>query len=204
MTKAVIYARYSSHNQRDASIEDQVRVCREDAERRGDEIVGIYADRAVSGTSDRRDQFQKMISDAVLDAQEAAMADEYDERAALEKRIDSIGRERSRLIDLVAKIGADDEVAAKIGELKDEREAAEAELDELMRGAPVVTREHVLFWAREMARKDDPRELIPAFVDRVVVGDECVRVEFRLRELMPEGVGSDLLDMAGVPGFEPR
>lgn len=64
MTKAVIYARYSSHNQRDASIEDQVRVCREDAERRGDEIVGIYADRAVSGTSDRRDQFQKMIADA--------------------------------------------------------------------------------------------------------------------------------------------
>lgn len=473
MTKAVIYARYSSHNQRDASIEDQVRVCREDAERRGDEIVGIYADRAVSGTSDRRDQFQKMIADAeradwdvvytyktdrfarsrydsavyksrlrkfgktivcsaesipegpdgiilesvlegmaeyysanlsqnvkrgmegnamkcmangvrkfgfdivdgryaineeeagmlrraarewvegrslrsicattclgyrtymggavtpgmlsrafrdekyrgvyafgstrieggmprvfdaelcgkldarmqadrrgrrdanvaymlsgvlvdedgnkfwgnsgrnhdnvkyryyrcaatgrtfpmdevearvvgsvqrmlahegvadviadaVLDAQEAAMADEYDERAALEKRIDSIGRERSRLIDLVAKIGADDEVAAKIGELKEEKEAAEAELAELMRGAPVVTREHVLFWAREMARKDDPRELIPAFVDRVVVGDECVRVEFRLRDLMPEGVGSDLLQMAGVPGFEPR
>lgn len=39
MANAVIYARYSSHNQRDESIEDQVRVCRDAAERAGDRVV---------------------------------------------------------------------------------------------------------------------------------------------------------------------
>lgn len=35
MTRVVLYARYSSDNQRDASIEDQLRLCREHAERHG-------------------------------------------------------------------------------------------------------------------------------------------------------------------------
>ena len=35
MTRAVIYARYSSDNQRDASIEDQVRQCRARIEQEG-------------------------------------------------------------------------------------------------------------------------------------------------------------------------
>ena len=35
MTKVAIYARYSSDNQREASIEDQIRLCREYAEREG-------------------------------------------------------------------------------------------------------------------------------------------------------------------------
>lgn len=62
---AVIYARYSSHNQRDESIEDQVRVCSAEANRRGDKIVHIYADRARSGTdASRRREFLQMISDA--------------------------------------------------------------------------------------------------------------------------------------------
>lgn len=61
---AVIYARYSSHGQREQSIEDQVRECREAAERAGDKIVGVYADRAKTGTNANRDAFLKMVSDA--------------------------------------------------------------------------------------------------------------------------------------------
>lgn len=64
MQKAVIYARYSSHAQRDVSIDQQVSACREFANRGGIEIVDIYADRALTGTSDRRPAFQKMIQDA--------------------------------------------------------------------------------------------------------------------------------------------
>ena len=64
MPKAVIYARYSSHAQRDVSIDQQVSACREFANRGGIEIVDIYADRAITGTSDRRPAFQKMIQDA--------------------------------------------------------------------------------------------------------------------------------------------
>lgn len=62
--KSIIYARYSSHNQREESIEDQVRVCEQAAESDGDEVVAVYFDRATSGTTDRRDGFQAMIADA--------------------------------------------------------------------------------------------------------------------------------------------
>ena len=61
---AVIYARYSSHNQRDVSIDQQVKADREFAERRGLKIIDIYADRALTGTNDNRPEFQRMIEDS--------------------------------------------------------------------------------------------------------------------------------------------
>lgn len=65
MPKAVIYARYSSHSQTEQSIEGQLRVNYEYAEREGLMVVGEYIDRAISGTSaDARPEFQRMIDDA--------------------------------------------------------------------------------------------------------------------------------------------
>lgn len=62
--RAVIYARYSSSNQHEESIEGQVRECRAAAERDGCFIVNIYADRALTGTNDKRPEFLKMINDS--------------------------------------------------------------------------------------------------------------------------------------------
>ena len=61
---AVIYARYSSHNQTEQSIEGQLRVCHEYAKREGYTIVGEYIDRAISGRTDDRPEFQRMIDDS--------------------------------------------------------------------------------------------------------------------------------------------
>lgn len=61
---AVIYARYSSHNQTEQSIEGQLRDCYEYAKRHELTIVGEYIDRAISGTTDDREEFQRMIHDA--------------------------------------------------------------------------------------------------------------------------------------------
>lgn len=61
---AVIYARYSSHKQNDVSIEQQVAECRDYAENEGYQVIRVYADHAVSGTTDNRPQFQQMIHDA--------------------------------------------------------------------------------------------------------------------------------------------
>ena len=61
---AVLYARYSSHNQREVSIEDQLRVCTEYCEREGIDVVGVYHDSAMTGTNDRRPEFQRMIANA--------------------------------------------------------------------------------------------------------------------------------------------
>lgn len=61
---AVIYARYSSHNQTEQSIEGQLRDCYAFAEREGLQVVGEYIDRAITGRTDERPDFQRMISDA--------------------------------------------------------------------------------------------------------------------------------------------
>ena len=62
--RAVIYARYSSSSQREESIEGQVKECAAYAERNGYTVIKTYADRAISGTTDNRPQFQKMIEDS--------------------------------------------------------------------------------------------------------------------------------------------
>ena len=62
--KGVIYARYSSDNQREESIEGQLRECKEYAERNDITILGTYIDRALSAKTDNRPEFQHMIKDS--------------------------------------------------------------------------------------------------------------------------------------------
>ena len=61
--KAVIYARYSSENQREESIEGQIRECTAFAEKNGITILKHYIDRAYSAKTDNRPEFQRMIQD---------------------------------------------------------------------------------------------------------------------------------------------
>ncbi|MND38616.1 hypothetical protein D3C80_293230 [compost metagenome] len=63
--KVALYARYSSDNQRDASIEDQLRLCRTRAEREGWAVVDSYTDRAISGASLLRPGVQELIADGL-------------------------------------------------------------------------------------------------------------------------------------------
>ena len=64
MTRVAIYARYSSDKQREASIEDQIRVCEERAELEGWKIIKSYFDRATSGASLIRPGIQELMSQA--------------------------------------------------------------------------------------------------------------------------------------------
>ncbi|MEA5083670.1 MAG: recombinase family protein [Lachnospiraceae bacterium] len=61
---AVIYARFSSTNQSEESIDAQVRACKKYAEEKGLIITRIYADSAKSGTNDNRPEFQRMLLDS--------------------------------------------------------------------------------------------------------------------------------------------
>lgn len=61
---AVIYARFSSSAQREASIEQQVNVCTAFADRSGYNVIQTYADRAITGRTDQRPQFLQMIRDS--------------------------------------------------------------------------------------------------------------------------------------------
>ena len=62
--KAVIYARYSSDNQREESIDGQLRECMEYAKFNGIDVVNSYIDRALSAKTDNRPNFQRMIKDS--------------------------------------------------------------------------------------------------------------------------------------------
>ena len=61
---AVIYARYSSDNQREESIEGQIRECTAYAEKNGLTVVKHYIDRAYSAKTANRPEFQQMVKDS--------------------------------------------------------------------------------------------------------------------------------------------
>ena len=88
MKNAVIYARYSSHRQREESIEDQIKACEDYADSIGINVIGTYADYAISGTSDNREQFQAMLKAANKKAFEAILVYKNDRFAR--NRFDAI------------------------------------------------------------------------------------------------------------------
>ncbi|NDR55684.1 recombinase family protein [Aliiruegeria sabulilitoris] len=62
--RAAIYARYSTEMQREASIEDQFRICRRLIEQNGWTTAQTYADAGLSGASHLRPGYQQMLQDA--------------------------------------------------------------------------------------------------------------------------------------------
>ncbi len=77
--RCALYARYSSDQQRAASIEDQFRVCRERAEREGWKIAGAYKDSAVSGSSViLRPGVQTLLEDAAHGEFDVVLAEALD------------------------------------------------------------------------------------------------------------------------------
>lgn len=64
MQTAVIYARYSCDQQTEQSIEGQLHVCKEYAEKNNIVILDTYIDRAMTGTNDNRPDFRRMIKDS--------------------------------------------------------------------------------------------------------------------------------------------
>jgi DNA invertase Pin-like site-specific DNA recombinase len=76
--KVAIYARYSSDSQRDASIADQFRVCREFARRQAWEIANEYSDHAISGATLLRPGFQAMMQSALRKEVDVVLAESLD------------------------------------------------------------------------------------------------------------------------------
>jgi site-specific DNA recombinase len=97
--RAAIYARFSSHLQRDRSVEDQIALCREYAGRNGYDIVAVFADRAITGSSlllrrgihsmlraTREGDFQFVIAESL-----SRLARDQEDASAIRKRLDFAG-----------------------------------------------------------------------------------------------------------------
>ena len=78
MTSAAIYARYSSDLQRDASIEDQIRLCTERAQREGWHVTKCYTDHAISGASFLRPGIQSLLQDTQSGKLDVILAEAID------------------------------------------------------------------------------------------------------------------------------
>lgn len=98
MQEAVIYARYSSDKQDEASIEAQVRACREYADQKGMTVIEVYADEAISGKTAKRSQYQRLLKDMEKEAFDTILIHKYDrvarslsEHVKLEQRLKEAG-----------------------------------------------------------------------------------------------------------------
>ena len=96
--RAAIYARYSSDLSRDASIEDQVRLCRAYAVRAGWEVTQVFEDRAISGASTIRPGYQRLLEAVLAGSIDVVLAEALDrlsrdqeDIAALYKRLRFLG-----------------------------------------------------------------------------------------------------------------
>lgn len=79
MINTVLYLRYSSHSQREVSIEQQRQECERYAQRNSMRIVAVYADRAISGRQiKKRNDFQQMLDDAPKGLFEAVLVYQLD------------------------------------------------------------------------------------------------------------------------------
>ena len=72
------YARYSTDLQREASIDDQLRLCQDYASRQGWIVAGCYHDRAISGASLLRPGLQELMSDAARKRFDIVLAESLD------------------------------------------------------------------------------------------------------------------------------
>ncbi|NSY39080.1 serine recombinase [Leisingera sp. ANG59] len=85
MTRAAIYTRFSSQMQREASIEDQLRLCRERATSEGWRVADNFSDRAISGASMLRPGLQALF--------QAAQDGQFD--VVLSEALDRLSRDQA-------------------------------------------------------------------------------------------------------------
>ena len=91
--RAAIYARYSTDAQSEASIDDQVRVCRARAQREGWDVVDVYADYAISGATSARPRFQQLLADVRAGRVEVVLAEVLDRLSRDQEHIARVYKE---------------------------------------------------------------------------------------------------------------
>jgi len=118
MPRVALYARYSSDNQRDASIEDQLRRCREYADRQGWTIVDSYSDLAMSGASLIRPGIQELLSDVSAGRFDMVLSEALDRISRDQEEVAAVfKRARAEAAEVAGYPQAEDRAGALPGHL---------------------------------------------------------------------------------------
>ena len=75
--RVAVYARYSSENQREASIEDQIRNCEKRVTQEGWSVTHRYQDKAISGNTNVRPGYQQLLADAETKCFDIVLVDDF-------------------------------------------------------------------------------------------------------------------------------
>jgi site-specific DNA recombinase len=75
--RVAVYARYSSENQREASIEDQTRNCEKCATQEGWSVTHRYQDKAISGSTNARPGYQQLLAEAEGKCFDIVLVDDF-------------------------------------------------------------------------------------------------------------------------------
>lgn len=96
--RAFIYGRFSSHKQQELSIEAQIDICKEYADKHNITVVGEYIDRARSARTENRADFRRLIRDASTGVVDCVLVWRYDrffrdraESALYRKQLEAAG-----------------------------------------------------------------------------------------------------------------
>ena len=209
--KAVIYARYSSDNQREESIEGQIRECKAYAEKHGITVLNSYIDRAFSAKTDNRPEFQRMIKDSAKHLFDVVLIWKLDRFAR--NRYDSAHNKAILRKNGVKVVSATETIVEdSTGILLESLEAAEQELqaqilsEDLLR--PWISEEKVRFWLYKFRDGDlqdpDHRQLlVDSFVDAIFLYDDKLVLTFNYKDgsktvLLSEIESSDIVN-DGLP-----
>jgi len=115
MARALIYARYNSENQREASIDDRIRICKERVEKEGWDLFKAFRDAASSGASSLRPGYRALLAaapDGEFDVAEALdrLSRDREDVAGLFKRLRFAG---IRIVTLAEREVAEQHVGLK-------------------------------------------------------------------------------------------
>ena len=113
--RAVIYARFSTDMQREASIEDQVRICRRLIESKGWLVGEVYADMGMSGASHLRPGYQRLIEDARNGKFDAVVAESLDRISRDQEHIAGFHKQMSFRNVRIVTVGEGDITELQIG-----------------------------------------------------------------------------------------
>lgn len=127
------------------------------------------------------------IVKAVLEIQSEALGDELRTAEAMRKRLADIDREADNLVELIAKTGATDRLAARLTALEEEQESLSQELHEVERSAPELTEEMLVAAMDAIIALKAPISIVESFVNRVVIDGDEMTITFNVSEPPDDG-----------------